>query len=98
MSSSKTASQYIKERNARFNNTHPNYRAYDYLQKKLKNEIEQLPSQLKEKYNPLHYTDKYELLKGVNSMIKAVGKDNVGSYLQSVLIQHFSSNTTPQKP
>jgi len=93
MSSSKTAKQYIKERNARFNTSHPNYRAYDYLQKKLKTELEQIPSELKEKYNPLHYTDKYELLKGVNSNIKAVGKDNVGSYLQSVLIQYFFKNS-----
>lgn len=97
MSSIKTASQYIQERNARFNNSHPHYRQYAYLVKKLQDEIAQLPIELKEKYDALHYTDKYELLKNVNSMIKAVGKNNIFSYLQSVLIQHFSK-TAPQEP
>jgi hypothetical protein len=86
---SKTASQYIKERNARFNEKHPNYRAYDYLRKKLKIEIDELPTTLKEKYDILPYLQKYELLKSVNSSIKAVGKENIGSFLQSVLQQHF---------
>ena len=88
--------QYIKERNARFNITHSNYRAYDYLQKKLKTELEQLPSELKEKYDKLHYTDKYFLLRNVNSMIRGVGDNNIFSYLQSVLIQHFSKTTTQE--
>lgn len=92
--SSKSVAQYIKERNTRFNNSHPHYRQYAYLVKKLQDEIAQLPSELKEKYNDLHYTEKYDLLKNVNSMIKGIGKDNVGSYLQSVLIQHFSKIVT----
>jgi len=85
-----TKQQYIKQRNDRFAITYPNYRKYAYLNKKFIKEIEQLPSELKENYESLSYIDKYEcILTQTNNMIKGVGKDNIGSYLQSVIIQYF---------
>jgi vancomycin resistance protein YoaR len=91
MSSTITKKDYIKERNQKFEAKFPHYRQYAYLQKKFTKEIDMLPSELQEKYNRLSYLDKYNnILTPTNNMIKGVGKENIFSFLQSVLIQYNS--------